>query len=104
LGKILVFLKVIVESRPFFGPTIGPSFGDNCRAVFQRRLTIYLAAVQHAHSATDFVYDREADAYRCPGGKALKPYWRNFSEGRSEFGKDGFKKYFAQKRTTQPAN
>ena len=37
-------------------------------------------------------------AYRCPGGKVLKPYWRNISAGRPEFGKDGFKKYFARKQ------
>ena len=51
-----------------------------------------------AYPATDFVYDEETDAYRCPGGKVLKPYWRNISEGRPEFGKDGFKKYFARKQ------
>lgn len=51
-----------------------------------------------AYPATDFVYDQEADEYRCPGGKALKPYWRNISMGRPEFGKDGFKKYFARKQ------
>jgi len=50
------------------------------------------------YSATDFAYEREADEYRCPGGKALRPYWRNISAGRPEFGKDGFKKYFARKR------
>ena len=32
------------------------------------------------------------------GGKVLKPYWRNISAGRPEFGKDGFKKYFARKQ------
>ena len=51
-----------------------------------------------AYPATDFVYDPEADEYRCPGGQALKPYWRNISKGRPEFGKDGFKKYFARKQ------
>ncbi len=51
-----------------------------------------------AFPATDFVYDHAADEYRCPGGRALKPYWRNISEGRPEFGKDGFKKYFARKQ------
>ena len=50
------------------------------------------------YPATDFVYDQEADEYRCPGGRALKPYWRNISKGRPEFGKDGFKKYFARKQ------
>ena len=48
--------------------------------------------------ATDFVYDPNADTYRCPGGQVLKPYWRNISKGRPEFGKDGFKKYFARKQ------
>jgi hypothetical protein len=28
----------------------------------------------------------------------LKPYWRTVSKGRPEYGKDGFKKYFAGKR------
>ena len=50
------------------------------------------------YSATDFTYDREADEYRCPGGKVLKPYWRNISQGRPLFGKDGCKKYFARKQ------
>jgi transposase len=48
--------------------------------------------------ATDFTYDPEADAYRCPGGRELRPYWRNISKGRPEFGKDDFKKYFARKQ------
>ena len=50
-----------------------------------------------AFPATDFTYDPEADAYRCPGGRALKPYWRNISKGRPKFGKDGSKRYFARK-------
>jgi len=50
-----------------------------------------------AFPATDFAYDVEADLYRCPGGKQLKPYWRTISTGRPEFGKDGFKRYFARK-------
>jgi len=33
-----------------------------------------------AFPATEFTYDPEADAYRCPGGRALKPYWRNISK------------------------
>ncbi len=49
-----------------------------------------------AFPATDFTYDHEADEYRCPGGHALKPYWRNISKGRPEFGKDGTKRYFAR--------
>ncbi len=51
-----------------------------------------------AFPATDFIYDPETDAYQCPGGRELRPYWRNISKGRPEFGKDGFKKYFARKQ------
>ena len=51
-----------------------------------------------AFPATDFVYDHEDDEYTCPGGKTLKPYWRSFKKERPEFGKDGFKKYFARKQ------
>ena len=51
-----------------------------------------------AFPATDFVYDHVVDEYTCPGGKALKPYWRSFKKERPEFGKDGFKKYFARKQ------
>jgi transposase len=50
-----------------------------------------------AFPATDFTYDHEEDEYRCPGGRALKPYWRNISKGRPKFGKDGSKRYFARK-------
>jgi hypothetical protein len=51
-----------------------------------------------AFPATDFTYDPDTDAYKCPGGKELKPYWRNISKGRPAFGKDGFKKYYARKQ------
>ena len=51
-----------------------------------------------AFPATDFIYDPDADAYRCPGGRVLKPYWRNISKGRPAFGMDGTKKYFARKQ------
>jgi hypothetical protein len=51
-----------------------------------------------AFAATDFAYDHKADQYTCPGGKTLKPYWRDIADGRPEFGKDGFKKYFARKQ------
>jgi transposase len=44
----------------------------------------------------------EADEYRCPGGRALKPYWRDISKGRPEFGKDGFKRYFARREDCGP--
>jgi hypothetical protein len=36
-----------------------------------------------AFPATDFVHDHQGDEYRCPGGRVLKPYWRNIS-GTSE--------------------
>lgn len=51
-----------------------------------------------AFPATDFPYDPDADLYRCPGGQELRPYWRDISKGRPEFGKDGFKKYYARKQ------
>ena len=49
-----------------------------------------------AFPATDFMYDHHADAYTCPGGKLLKPYWRDIKHERPEFGADGFKRYFAR--------
>jgi transposase len=51
-----------------------------------------------AFPATDFVYDRQEDAYACPGGKLLRPYWRDIAGERPDFGPDGFKRYFARKR------
>jgi transposase len=51
-----------------------------------------------AFPATDFTYDHNADHYICPGGKLLKPYWRDISKDRPEYGKDGFKRYFARKQ------
>ena len=51
-----------------------------------------------AFPATDFAYDPDTDAYKCPGGRELRPYWRNISMGRPAFGKDGFKKYYARKQ------
>jgi transposase len=51
-----------------------------------------------AFPATDFVYDHRADAYACPGGKMLKPYWRDIARQRPEFGPDGVKRYFARKQ------
>lgn len=47
--------------------------------------------------ATDFIYDREADTYPCPGGELLKPLGRSISKGRPEFGNDGSKRYFARR-------
>jgi transposase len=55
-----------------------------------------------AFPATDFTYDHEEDEYRCPRGRALKPYWRNISKGRPKFGKDGSKRYFARKEDCAP--
>jgi hypothetical protein len=55
-----------------------------------------------AFRATDFTYDEEADEYRCPGGRVLKPYWRDISKDRPEFGKDGFKRYFARREDCGP--
>jgi len=51
-----------------------------------------------AFPATDFTYDADTDAYNCPGGRELRPYWRHISKGRPAFGKDGFKKYYARKK------
>lgn len=51
-----------------------------------------------AFPATDFTYDPDTDAYNCPGGRELRPYWRHISKGRPAFGKDGFKKYYARKQ------
>ena len=51
-----------------------------------------------AFPATDFVYDHKADLYTCPGGNPLKPYWRDISKQRPEYGPDGFKRYFARKQ------
>ncbi len=51
-----------------------------------------------AYPATDFTYDHETDQYTCPGGKPLKPCWRNISKGRPEYGKDGSKRYFGRKQ------
>lgn len=51
-----------------------------------------------AFPATDFAYDHKADQYTCPGDKPLKPYWRDISKGRPEYGKDGFKRYYARKQ------
>jgi len=51
-----------------------------------------------AFPATDFTYVPDTDVYKCPGGRDLRPYWRNISKGRPAFGKDGFKKYYARKQ------
>jgi transposase len=51
-----------------------------------------------AFPATDFAYDHRSDQYTCPGGKPLKPYWRDISKERPEYGRDGFKRYYARKQ------
>ena len=51
-----------------------------------------------AFPATDFAYDHRSDQYTCPGGKSLKPYWRDISKQRPEYGRDGFKRYYARKQ------
>lgn len=51
-----------------------------------------------AFPATDFAYDHKSDQYTCPGGKPLKPYWRDISKERPEYGRDGFKRYYARKQ------
>ena len=49
-------------------------------------------------SNAEFHYDPERDEYTCPGGKALKKYWRKMKTPRDGVGKDGFRKYFARKQ------
>ncbi len=56
------------------------------------------ARIDGTFSAQDFTYDQKADAYTCPSGNLLKPYWRDISKTRPEFGKDGSKRYFARKQ------
>ena len=48
-------------------------------------------------SNAEFHYDPERDEYTCPGGKALKKYWRKMKTPRDGVSKDGFRKYFARK-------
>jgi len=49
-------------------------------------------------SNAEFRYDPDKDEYTCPGGKALKKYWRQTKKPRDGVGKDGFRKYFARKQ------
>jgi len=51
-----------------------------------------------AFATTDFTYDHKADHYICPAGKPLKPYWRDISKDRPDYGNDGCKRYFARKQ------
>jgi hypothetical protein len=44
-------------------------------------------------SRTDFVWDAEADEYRCPEGKALRKNWRSYKIPRTHIAKDNFIRY-----------
>jgi hypothetical protein len=54
-----------------------------------------------AFSRSDFSFDIEADAYVCPGGKALKRYRRVFKEPRTGIDKDGHLRYRASSHDCQ---
>jgi len=47
-------------------------------------------------SNAEFHYDPERDEYTCPGGKALKKYWRQMKAPRDGVSKDGFRRYYAR--------
>jgi transposase len=47
-------------------------------------------------SNAEFHYDPERDEYTCPGGKALKKYWRKMRTPRDGVSKDGFRRYYAR--------
>lgn len=47
-------------------------------------------------SRSDFVFDADANAYRCPGGKTLVQYRRAYETSRSGVNKDGQKRYRAR--------
>ena len=47
---------------------------------------------------TEVIYDPDTDAYQCPGGRELRPYWRNISQGRQKFDKDRVKRCQARKQ------
>jgi hypothetical protein len=44
-----------------------------------------------------FTFDHEADRYTCPGGKVLRPKYRNFTMPRPDVDADGFIRYRASK-------
>jgi hypothetical protein len=48
-------------------------------------------------SRIDFVWDAQADEYRCPEGKALRKNWRPYKTPRTHIAKDNFIRYFARK-------
>jgi hypothetical protein len=47
-------------------------------------------------SNAEFRYDLERDEYTCPGGKALKTYWRRMKTPRDGVSEDGFRRYYAR--------
>lgn len=47
-------------------------------------------------SRRDFVWDEQADEYRCPEGKALRRNWRPFKNPRSGINKDDTMRYRAR--------
>jgi len=47
-------------------------------------------------SNAEFRYDPERDEYTCPGGKAVKKYWRQMRTPRDGVSKDGFRRYYAR--------
>ena len=52
-------------------------------------------------SNAEFHYDQEQDEYTCPGGKALKRYWRQMKTPRDGVSKDGFRRYYARRKDCQ---
>jgi transposase len=53
-------------------------------------------------SREDFDYDRASDTYRCPAGKILQHYNRQFSTPRTAVSKDNLIRYRASMRDCQP--
>ena len=52
-------------------------------------------------SRDDFIYDHASDTYRCPGGKTLQRYRRQFTMPRTGIMKDNSLRYRASKRDCQ---
>jgi hypothetical protein len=52
-------------------------------------------------SRDDFIYDHASDTYRCPGGKTLQRYRRQFTRPRTGIMKDNSLRYRASKRDCQ---
>jgi hypothetical protein len=53
-------------------------------------------------SREDFVYDHASDTYRCPGGKTLRRYRREFTVPRIGVMKDNSLRYRASKHDCEP--